>query len=325
MGDSPVARRDWLFAAYVAFAGVVFATSGVATIRLRRALARFGDCAAQADATCAAEELATASEIDPGGIRTKLARAELHALLGDVDLAERELGQATGKTSDAERDRATRADILFLSGDIAALRGREDQARGRWIEAAPLVDDGAFVELRRMRLDAARGAASAAIAEDLGALHAALDQLLTRARTGDTAATTEQKSVVDRKIERLPPRMRDPFQRASYACANVANAAASRRRADGMPVGGSGWTPEEPVPPTDEQRKRFPWLQADYERRRDSYFRMKEVADERHFDALRSQTNVIASAAENEEKAVANAQRLIEGAFAVTASPGAAP
>jgi len=43
---------------------------------------------------------------------------------------------------------------------------------------------------------------------------------------------------------------------------------------------------------------------------------MKEMADDQHYNALKTTTTAIQSATDSEERAVASAQRLIDAAFA---------
>src|SRR5450432_1441649 len=87
-------QTDWLF---IGFIGLVVLSStfvGGQKVRYRRATAAFATCAADADATCAASPLEKLRSIDAENVRTRIAEAEMRALLGDADVATSMLARA---------------------------------------------------------------------------------------------------------------------------------------------------------------------------------------------------------------------------------------
>jgi hypothetical protein len=331
------ADHDRPFIGFVVLSLLLTSYSVVQRVRLRFATSAFQVCSARADPECARRELRTMVRIDDSCVRTGLAKAQLRALLGEADQAERELLDALATRQgpgapwvrrpdsagvlevDSEAadslERPAHADLLLLTGDLAWLRGDLARARASWARAAPLVDDQALVTPRRERLaewEKQAAGARAAFADSLRALFERLFENASAGRCSEAQAVASEIEAMTARVgsQYAVQSLWNAIQRGMTACALVASRrSASMHRA----WDDRAWRPSlPPVPPSDEQVLKYPWLARDHKRKVAEYRARVEA-----WDSARSKTDFEADVSESRRSglaadAISNARASLE-------------
>jgi hypothetical protein len=297
------ATRDWVFIAFVAFAVLASSFVGVQRVRYGRTIAAFEACAADADAVCAGKQLEGLRSLDAKHVRTRIAQAQVRALLGEADAAEQALVQAVAppppkrsrilptprpsatqqvpprvavESLDGDADAlaklepAARGDALLLLGDIAFLRKELPRAQARWTEASAIVDD-ALVRPRVDRVESALGTGRAKRSADLEQLVDDFEKFFVAVEEGSDAEQFKARDLSTR-IAKLPSEAaRSKLSLAISAAERCVDIVRTRKRESESTWGAPSWKPTPPTPPTDDELRRMPWLRTQYERQMKTY------------------------------------------------------
>lgn len=310
------AGRDWIFVGFIGVAVAASSYMGVQKVRYRNAIGMFETCVADATPDCAAASLEKLRSIDGDDVRTQIAEAQMRALMGEPDTAETTLAKMSPSplfdpSALAKLSPEARGEVLLLSGDIAALRGDYKRADARWTEASGIVDPS-LVKLRKKRVAEERDIGAAKISADLQAVRDDFDKLFESARNGDDGAAYAASALRTRVRDIKPALAAQKLSLAIDAADRCARLTRAKSISQNQPTTGRWTAPTPPIPPSDVEMSRSPWMRANYEREKARYKQNLARWEEQQSDQTRQRFNNEAEVGKTANSIIAEAQALLD-------------
>ncbi len=305
-------RTDWVFAAFLVFAGAAFLQHGCVQRARHARQARIDDAFARL--------VVATGAADPGGAASALedlraeGPSEVQAQLGQALLEAMSSANRVRVPRVTETDVATlRGAALALEGDLAAARGIDALARERYVRAAAILGDEALGG-RMERLAARARAAGERATETLRQLATEMEGLFAAATDHGASSTYYRRR---QTVSTLGHGL-DEDRRRTLSDVLAAVDRAHRASAEG-PRGEPSFDSPPPMPPPLEPRDaQDPWrkrahdeLEANYQRRLADFTRRGAEVAQRQLGA--------GSARADAERYLREARALYERTFAAPA------